>query len=112
MDRADEFQVETKSRAEELAALAKAKEILGKAMPAAAQTYGAALDQASFIQLSRSTLYTGADLAKFEAVRFIRDLARKENSVALSQLASRMSSVIRMGASEGSDPFAKVKSLI
>jgi len=45
-------------------------------------------------------------------VRFIRDLARKENSVALAQLASRMSSAIRFGESSGADPFAKVKSLI
>merc|ERR1719253_1594656 len=106
MKGADEFQLETKSRGEELTALATAKNILKEALG------GAALDQVSFIQLSRSNLYTGADLAKFEAVRFIRDLARKENSVALAQLASRMSSAIRFGESSGSDPFAKVKSLI
>jgi len=108
MKGAEEFQLETKSRAEELNALAQAKKILAKALPAAAQSYGAALDQKlSFIQIS-----SGADLAKFEAVRFIRDLARKQNSVALSQLASRMSSAIRFGQSSGSDPFGKVKSLI
>jgi hypothetical protein len=112
MNGADDFQRETKSRGEELAALAQAKKILGDALGAAAQSYGAALDQASFIQLSRSKLYTGADLAKFEAVRFIRDLARKENSVALAQLASQMSSAIRFSESAGADPFAKVKSLI
>jgi len=112
MDGAGDFQRETKSRAEELEALAAAKKVLTEALGAAAQTYGAALDQASFIQMSRSNLYTGADLAKFEAVRFIRDLARKENSVALAQLASRMSSAIRFGESSGADPFAKVKSLI
>merc|ERR1719253_1312487 len=107
MKGADEFQLETKSRGEELTALATAKNILKEALG------GAALDQVSFIQLSRSNLYTGADLAKFEAVRFIRDLARKENSPALAQLASRMSSAIRFGESSGArDPFAKVKSLI
>merc|ERR1740138_826773 len=110
MKGAEEFQLETKSRGEELTALATAKKILKDALGASAQTYGAALDQVSFLQ--RSQLYTGADLAKFEAVRFIRDLARKENSVALAQLASRMSSAIRFGESSGSDPFAKVKSLI
>merc|ERR1719183_1379528 len=112
MNGADDFQRETKSRGEELSALAQAKKILNDALGAAAQTYGAALDQASFIQLSRSNLFTGADLAKFEAVRFIRDLARKENSVALAQLASQMSSAIRFSENAGSDPFAKVKSLI
>merc|ERR1719331_1572057 len=112
MKGAEEFQLETKSRGEELTALATAKKVLKDALGASAQTYGAALDQASFIQISRSELYNGADLAKFEAVRYIRDLARKENSVALAQLASRMSAAIRFGQSSGSDPFAKVKSLI
>merc|ERR1719183_3365741 len=112
MNGADDFQRETKSRGEELSALAQAKKILNDALGAAAQTYGAALDQASFFQLSRSNLFTGADLAKFEAVRFIRDLARKENSVALAQLASQMSSAVRFSESSGADPFAKVKGLI
>jgi len=112
MKGADDFQLEAKSRGEELEALATAKKVLKDALGASAQTYGAALDQVSFLQTSRSNLYNGADLAKFEAVRFIRDLARKENSVALAQLASRMSSAIRFGESSGSDPFAKVKSLI
>jgi len=105
MKGAEEFQLETKSRGEELSALATAKKILAEALPAAAQTY-------SFVQLSRTQLSSSADLAKFEAVRFIRDLARKQNSNALAQLASRMSSAIRMGESSGADPFAKVKSLI
>lgn len=112
MKGADDFQRETKSRGDELAALAAAKKVLKEALGAAAQSYGAALDQVSFVQLSRSQLYTGADLAKFEAVRFIRDLARKENSVALAQLASQMSSAIRFSESSGGDPFSKVKSLI
>jgi len=111
MEGAEEFQLETKSRGEELSALAQAKKILSEALPAAAQTYGAALDQVSFLQLSRS-IRSSSDLAKFEAVRFIRDLARKEHSTALAQLASRMSSAIRFGESGGADPFAKVKSLI
>merc|ERR1719331_3716339 len=105
MKGAEEFQLETKSRGEELSALATAKKILAEALPAAAQT-------CSFVQLSRTQLSSSADLAKFEAVRFIRDLARKQNSNALAQLASRMSSAIRMGESSGADPFAKVKSLI
>merc|ERR1719456_862944 len=111
MTGAEDFEAETKSRGEELQALATAKKVLKDALGAAAQSYGAALDQASFLQISRSGLASGADLAKFEAVRYVRDLARKTNDVALAQLASRMASAIRMG--EGSsDPFAKVKGLI
>merc|ERR1719194_86038 len=107
MTGAEDFQSETKSRGEELKALATAKKVLQEAVGgAAAQTY-------SFIQVvSHSSLSTGADLANFEAVRFIRDLARKENSVELAQLASRLSSVIRYGSTAGQNPFEKVKSLI
>merc|ERR1719335_78497 len=72
---------------------------------AAGQSYG--LNQMSFLQLSSS-----ADLSKEEAVRFIRDLARKAKSPALAQLASRLSSAIRLGSAAGEDPFAKVEKLI
>jgi uncharacterized protein YlxW (UPF0749 family) len=61
----------------------------------------------SFLQIT-----SGTELASFEAVRLVRDLARKEHSSALSQLASRMNSIMRMSANDGSDPFAKVKGLI
>jgi hypothetical protein len=107
MTGAQDFQSETKSRGEELKALATAKKVLQEALSGAtAQTY-------SLLQVeSRSSLSTGADLANFEAVRFVRDLARKENSVDLAQLASRMASAMRLSSSSGSDPFAKVKGLI
>jgi len=55
---------------------------------------------------------SAADLAKFEAVRYIKDLARKTQSPMLAQLASRMSSAMRLGVAVGEDPFAKVKGLI
>merc|ERR1740117_162139 len=54
---------------------------------------------------------SGADLAKFEAVNLVRDLAKKQKSTVLAQLAQRMAMAIRSGANE-SDPFAKVKDLI
>jgi hypothetical protein len=107
MTGAEDFQAETKSRGEELKALATAKKVLQEAIGgAAAQTY-------SFVQVfSRSSLSTGTDLANFEAVRFIRDLARKENSVDLAQLASRMSSAMRFASAANASPFDKVKGLI
>jgi len=70
------------------------------------------LNQVAFLQISRSVLSSGADLANFEAVRFVRDLARKQHDPALAQLASRMASAIRFGAGTADDPFAKVKGLI
>merc|ERR1719446_1566329 len=101
MDAAEEFESSTKSRGEELHALATAKKIITES------TGGAAGRSYSFLQFS-----SGADLAKFEADRFVKDLARKTNDAALAQLASRMSSAVRMGSAAGEDPFAKVKGLI
>merc|ERR1719453_1057975 len=106
MSMAEEFEAATKSRSEELNALATAKKVIQE------NTGGAAAQSYSFLQVDRTHVSSGADLAKFEAVRFVRDLARKSNSPMLAQLASRMSSAMRLGAAAGEDPFAKVKSLI
>ena len=87
MDGAEEFELATKSRGEELGALATAKKVIAEATGGAAeQSYG--LNQVSFLQISSGT--GGA------AVRFVRDLARKSNAPALAQLASRMQSAMRM----------------
>merc|ERR1719238_1006603 len=56
-------------------------------------------------------LSTRADLTSFEAVRFVKDLAHKQNSRMLAQLASRMNTAVKLGSSE-QDVFAKVKGLI
>merc|ERR1719359_2263845 len=108
MTGAEDFEAETRSRGEELKALATAKKIITETTSGAAdQSYL----ETSFLQTSRSKLSSGADLANFEAVRFVRDLAQKHNSPALAQLATRMAAAIR-ASSGSSDPFAKVKSLI
>jgi len=103
LTKAQDFEAETKSRSEELKALAEAKKILKETTAGAeAQTYG--LNQESFLQITSK-----AGLAQFEAVRLVRDLARKENSRALTQLASRLEMTVRTNTA---DPFAKVKGLI
>jgi len=104
LTKAQDFEAATKSRGEELAALAGAKKVIAE------NTGGAASQSYSFIQVGNK-LASGADLAKFEAVRLVRDLAMKENAPALAQLASRMASAMRLSA-DGGDPFAKVKGLI
>jgi len=103
MKGAEDFEAETKSRGEELKALATAKKVIVEA------TSGAADLSYSFVQMSMSS---GADLANFEAVRLVRDLAQKHKSSALAQLASRMAAVMRGGHRAGEDIFAKVKGLI
>jgi len=106
MTKAEEFEAETKSRGEELKALATAKKIVIEA------TGGAALDQTADSFLQTSKLSSQADLANFEVVRFVRDLAKKEKSASLAQLASRVASAVRFGAGNQADIFAKVKGLI
>jgi chromosome segregation ATPase len=111
MTAAEDFELATKSRGEELKALATAKKVIKETTGGAAgQTYS--FSQVSFLQVGRSRVASSADLAKAEVVRFIRNLARKSKAPALAQLASRISSAMRLGAAAGEDPFAKVKSLI
>jgi len=112
MERSQDYESEAKSREEELKALAEAKRVL-KEMTAGAESITYA--QTSLLQLrseAGSALRTTADLANFEAVRAVRNLARRMHSEALAQLARRMASVMRAGAASGNDPFAKVKQLI
>jgi len=105
MTKADDFESETKSRGEELGALAEAKKVLSETTGGAdKQSYG--LDQEeSFVQISSRSQH-------FEAVRFVRDLARKQHAPSLAQLASRMAAVMRDGQGSEDDIFAKVKGLI
>merc|ERR1719387_97952 len=106
MSGAEEFELATKSRGEELKALATAKKVIAETTGgAASQSYD--LQQLSFVQISSQS-----DLAKAEVVRFVRDLSRKTHAPALAQLAARMDSAVRLGAAAGEDPFAKIKGLI
>merc|ERR1719162_1392943 len=98
MTKAANFEAETKSRGEELKALATAKKIIKEAT--------SSLAQVSFVQVA-SQFSTGTDLAKYEVVRFVRDLAHKERSTVLAQLASHLAS-----AMHSRNPFGKVKGLI
>jgi len=112
MTGATEFEGATQSRGEELKALSVAKKVISENTGGAESlTYGS--DQVSFLQVSRSNAFSEAGLATSNAaVHFMRELARKHNDAALTQLASRMSSAVRFGASDGDDVFAKVKGLI
>merc|ERR1719471_826605 len=102
---AADHEATVKSRKEELAAIAKASEVLkGTTSGAVAQTY-------SFLQEgSRSQLKTRTDLARAEVVTLVKRLAEKHHSAALAQLASRIAAVLRFGTTGGADPFGKVKS--
>jgi hypothetical protein len=101
MTKAEEYEEETKSRGEELKALATAKKIIQETTGGASdQSYD--LAQVSFMQLGDSN----------RVVRFVRQLSKKQHSSVLAQLASRMASTVRFGGSNKEDIFGKVKGLI
>jgi len=104
--KAEDFDAETKSRAQELKALGEAKAAVSTSTDGAeGEAYG--LNQVSFVQVA-----SGASQAKFAAVQFVRELSKKQRSPALAQLALRMASVMNAQSRTGADPFAKVKGLI
>merc|ERR1719421_1950281 len=107
MTSAADHEATVAARKEELAVIAKAKEIIQETTGGAAgQTYG-------FIQESAtSRLRTRADLAHMEVVGLIKNLAKRHHSRSLAKLASQIQVLMQYGAKFGDDPFAKVKGLI
>ena len=103
MTKAQEFETEVTSRGEELKALATAKKIIIEATSFA---------QTSFLQKARTSISTRADLVNFETARFVKELARKQHSTELAQLASRISSTVRFSGGSKADIFGKIKGLI
>merc|ERR1719272_2113735 len=107
--KADDHDTSTAGRAEELKALAAAKKVISE------MTGGAAGRQYAFFQLdvkNHLVVSNGEDLAGLEVVNEIRQLAKKERSQALMQLAGRLAAAISYSKATGEDPFAKVKSMI
>mmetsp|Transcript_101582 Transcript_101582/g.180121 ORF Transcript_101582/g.180121 Transcript_101582/m.180121 type:complete len:693 (-) Transcript_101582:90-2168(-) len=111
-EKAETYAAEKQSRGEELAALAEAQKVLMEA------TGGAAAQSYSFLQTTATrgtrsaTVTNRGDLVNYEAVRFVRDLAKKfNNDQGLMQLSMRMSGAMR-ASSHSADPFAKVTGLI
>jgi len=105
MSKATDFEAETQSRAEELKALAEAKKVV-KETTGASSSIVYSFNQVSFVQRSQITSKAGS--ASFQVVHFVRDLARKQKSSVLAQLAVRVASAV----TSSDDPFSKVKGLI
>merc|ERR1719465_183650 len=95
-------EVSTKSRAEELEALATAKKIISETTGGAAEKAYGLLQQAS---KAKST----SDAAD-KVVNLLQGLGKNQKDVALSQLALRVKAAVEMQT--GADPFAKVKGMI
>merc|ERR1719277_978730 len=60
----------------------------------------------------RSKMTSSEGLSHFEAVKYVRELARKQNSSVLAQLASQMAAAITARSGNEQDPFANVKRLV
>merc|ERR1712070_103031 len=103
MSVAADHEATVQSRNEELAVIAKAKAILQESV-------GGGVDQTySFFQ---SSITSRTDLRNSEIVVLLKNLAKKQHSSALAQLASRVEAVAKYGSAAGEDPFAKIKGLI
>jgi len=108
-------EMSVKNREDELKAIAAAKKaLLDKTGGAAAKVYGS-----SFIEVDHKTdvatgnnLKTHLDLINFEVVNLVRSLGREQKSAQLTQLATRISIVMKQETAHGADPFAKVRDLI
>merc|ERR1719478_1402227 len=87
MTKANDFEVETTARGEELKALATAKKIVEEIATSEPASKG------------------------FAAVHFVRRLAQKQHSAVLSQLASHIANVMGNAFANDANPFAKVKDL-
>jgi chromosome segregation ATPase len=85
------------ARKEELGVIAEARKIIQEA------TGGAA----SFLQMNSQS-----DLKNIEVVTLVKNLAKQSHSSALAQLASRVDAVVKYGAADGEDVFAKIKGMI
>jgi len=117
-EKSHDHQMSIEKRTEELEAIEKARSAIQGSIGGAAKiTYG----DASFVQIAAvndigdsmgSHLHTHADLAGFEVINLVRKLAREQHSTALQQLATRISTAMKISATSGEDPFAKVKALI
>jgi len=109
MQTANDHEASQKSRKEELKVIAEATKILQEqASGAGARTYSF-LQEASHQQVK---LHSTTDLVHLEVVTLVKDMAKKHHSAALAQLASRISSVVQLGAAHGEDVFSRIKGLI
>jgi len=100
--KATDWEVSTKSRAEELQALADAKKLIEE------KTGGAESRAYGFLQQSQTAKSTSD--AGEQVVSMLQSLGKKADDVALSQLALRIRAAVQMGS--GADPFGKVKGMI
>lgn len=102
-EKAADHEASTKSREEELAALAEAKKVIS------GMTGGAAAREYDFMQVSEREAVRVMDPAKEKIVTLLQKLGREYSDTMLTQFAVKVKTTVLMG---GDDVFAKVKSMI
>lgn len=111
MRHAADHEASAQGRAEELGVLTQARTLLeGTTVGAASRTY-------SFAQVAATSTSSSGRARELPAkgrrlVEAVQRLAAEHHSTQLTQLASRVAAVIRMGGSGGASPFAKVSQMI
>merc|ERR1719428_2026207 len=94
--------------AEELKVLAEVKKIIVEATSLLQKQTETSDDSSeSFLQVSSTHRQRSNNI-----VTLLKNLAKKQHSAALMQLAGRVSAVVRYGKASNSDPFAKIKEMI
>lgn len=122
MERASEFEMEMKTRNEELAALASAKKTIQSIVFANWQYGGSATENsvtaASFVQVrmkseTSSEAYALRTAGAAVATR-LKQMASDEHSMALARLSSHIGGILKRlkKGTAGADPFEKIKVLI
>jgi hypothetical protein len=111
MARAADFEDETKSRNEEMKALAVAKKVLKEMTGDAEKATYSDLAQVSFLQTKSQHKSTNT-LPGMDVVRAVRHLGQEFKVRSFMQLAKKIESVVRTSTVSGADPFAKVKGLL
>merc|ERR1719247_532368 len=102
--KASDWEVSTKSRGEELQALADAKKVISE------MTGGAEARAYGLIQQT-SSAKSSSDAGE-QIVSMLQSLGKKNGDVAMAQLAMRVRAAVSMQTGSGADPFAKVKGMI
>merc|ERR1719443_1864777 len=105
--KAADWEVSTKSRAEELQALADAKKLIEEKTGGAESRAYDFLQQAEQTKSKASRPDTGD-----RVVNMLQTLGKTSGDLALSQLALRVHAAVQLQTGEGADPFAKVKGMI
>jgi len=104
--KAEDYELETKSRKDELEALDVAKTALKE------KTGGADSQQYSFLQMTESTETIGAGEDNTEVIQYLRDVAKRTNSTGVALLTRRIGNMLRSDLTSGEDVFAKIKDMI